>query len=52
MHGKALYWGCITMKLLSKPTELVLPTTEEIKRQELIETLAKLIKKCAEKKLI
>jgi len=39
------------LSLLSKSKELVLPTTEEIKRQELIETLAKLVKLYAEKKM-
>ncbi|GGJ55293.1 hypothetical protein [Virgibacillus salexigens] len=38
------------MTLLTKSKELVKPTTEEIKKQELIETLTKLVKAYADKK--
>jgi hypothetical protein len=38
------------LSLLSKPKNLVLPTTEELKKQELIEVLAKLVKAYAVKK--
>lgn len=38
------------MSLLTKSKELVLPTTEELKKKELIETLTKLIKAYAEQK--
>lgn len=38
------------MNLLSKSKELVLPTTEELKKQELIETLTRLVKAYAQNK--
>lgn len=38
------------MSLLTKSKELVLPTTEELKKKELIETLSVLIKAYAEQK--
>lgn len=41
---------CGGLNLLTKSKELVLPTTEELKRQELLEVLAKLVKAYAEVK--
>ncbi|MEQ2465365.1 MULTISPECIES: hypothetical protein [Niallia] len=38
------------MTLLNNSKSLVFPTTEELKKQELIETLAKLVKAYAETK--
>lgn len=38
------------MTILTKSKELVLPTTEELKKKELIETLAQLVKAYAEQK--
>lgn len=42
---------CRGLSLLTKKNSLVVPTTEEMKKQELVEVLANLVKAYAKKKV-